>query len=149
MVRVRKTICMILFVLRVPTVRKAENMPQRRKKHAMASVVSAPDRPIVGNRRMATTANQKAPKEMKAVVPKVLPFFHSITPAIICAEPPNTIPRASIAAPREIYPALCRLSIIVVIPKPKRPRGAGFAVRSRTVISFSFVLMKFGERQAL
>ncbi len=51
-------------------------------------------------------------------------------PAIICAAPPKANPIATITIERGIKSALCKLSRIVVMPKPKSPKGDGLAIVS-------------------
>jgi len=70
---------------------------------------------------------------VKATVPKVFRFFHSMTPAMIWASPPPRRPIASTALPIAMSPALWRFRRTVVSPKPMRPSGAGFAVVSRMI----------------
>ncbi len=44
--------------------------------------------PILGKMISAIKDIQNIPKEVNATVPKVLPFLHSINPAITWASPP-------------------------------------------------------------
>lgn len=81
-----------------------------------------------GNIQIITNDNQKNPYALNAVAPNVLPALNSIIPANICATPPNAIPIAIVTIDNGIIPELCKLRSIVVIPKPRRPNGAGFAV---------------------
>ncbi|MOA28361.1 hypothetical protein D3C78_1492990 [compost metagenome] len=53
--------------------------------------------------------------------------MYSSRPAIIWASPPKKIPMLIMAEFNGKKPALCRFSKTVVIPKPIRPRGPGFA----------------------
>ncbi len=64
------------------------NTPHRNKYAAIEAESAALPRPSAGNRTIITKDNQKAPYEKKARAPKLLPFFHSINPTMICAIPP-------------------------------------------------------------
>ncbi len=67
---------------------------------------------------------------MNAILPKLFPFFHSITPATNCAPPPKKTPIPIIILLTGKKPALCMFNKTVVIAKPNNPKGPGFAVWS-------------------
>lgn len=54
----------------------------------MAVLCGASAMPEAGMATGPTRDNQKRPKEVKAVAPKVLPFLHSMMPAMTWASPP-------------------------------------------------------------
>lgn len=62
--------------------------PHMKKYAAIAGLDVAVPSPIVGRKIKPTSVSQKRPYDVKAVVPKVLFFFHSIKPANIWAIPP-------------------------------------------------------------
>jgi hypothetical protein len=97
---------------------------------------------VLGKTRRSTRDHQKSPYDVKATVPKVLPFLNSIIPTITCANPPYAKPIANIIVSRGKKPALCKLSRTVVIPKPSSPSGAGFA-------NFSLMLSRFFQLELL
>ena len=77
------------LILSVATNMIIPKKPQKKKyQPSNPGEVAWASLPPAGSRSRATTLTQKRPYERKAVVPKVLPFLHSMIPAIICATPP-------------------------------------------------------------
>src|SRR4029077_4737546 len=91
--------------------------------------------------------HQKAPYEVKATIPNVLPFPYSSNPAMICARPPKENASGTTAgtASGGSNPALIVLSTTVVSPNAARPNGAGFEtlpvadIASLAVVSWAMV----------
>lgn len=68
------------------------NIPHMKKYAAIADWSFAPlivnDGNSFGSRIRPTNDHQNSPYELKATMPKVLPFLNSIEPTITCANPP-------------------------------------------------------------
>ncbi len=92
MVSSPKTTCRARFSLSVPMNMYRVKRPQKTKNQARAVSLAAAAAPaplkMVGKTQMPPRVSQKKPYDVKANVPKVLFFLHSMTPAIIWATPP-------------------------------------------------------------
>ena len=106
------------------------------KRNATISIALAAGlNPITGKVTIAANESQKNAKPPKVTNPKRLFIFHSSSPVMSIAKPPQNTAIATIGLVTPIKPALARLSKIVVIPKAQRPSGVG--------LSFSFTTITF------
>jgi len=138
--KLMNTNCNARFFLSVPKNIANVNSPHMKKYAAIAVSVGAFNpvkSDVLGRTRRSTRDHQKSPYDVKATVPKVLPFLNSIIPTITCANPPYAKPIANIIVSRGKKPALCKVkqnSCHSETQQPKRRRIRQFLTH---VITFS------------